>query len=60
MKGVVIVVKYPNKFHMRVDDATFAWLSIEADAQHRPLTDYVRHIILVYKNAKEAKNKKGV
>ena len=62
MKGVVIVghsVRFPHTITSNLTDETYCWLKQEVDAQHRTLSDYVRHIILTYKQAKEAKNKKG-
>lgn len=52
-------VRFPHTITANFDDETYCWLKHEVDAQHRTLADYIRHIILVYKNAKEAKNKKG-
>ena len=62
MKGVVIVghsVRFPHTITTNLTDETYCWLKQEVETQHRTLADYIRHIILTYKQAKEQKNKKG-
>lgn len=53
-------VRFPHVISCNINDETYCWLKQEVEAQHRTLGDYVRHIIMVYKEAKEQKNKKGV
>ena len=52
-------VKFPHTITANFDDETYCWLKQEVETQHRTLGNYVRHIILTYKQAKEQKNKKG-
>ena len=51
-------VRFPHPITTNLTDETYCWLKQEVDAQHRTLGDYIRHIILTYKNAKEAKIRK--
>ena len=51
-------VRFPHTITTNLTDETYCWLKQEVETQHRTLGGYVRHIILTYKQAKEAKIRK--
>ena len=51
-------VRFPHPITTNLTDETYSWLKQEVETQHRTLADYIRHIILTYKQAKEAKIRK--